>query len=503
LEAAYEEAAGNALDDDVDVLDPPTVSAPQDANVFAQQLVNAFNLYDVDKTGTLNIGELYGVLVFALGNSQLQFNDIVNIMRFYDQSNDGVLSIEEFLAIFFNTGPVAPAPAPTPIDEDDEHFTDADFPPDAGSLGNVAAFPPSQANWVRAPDLTPGEDKLFFNIEPNDISQGYLGDCWLLACLSCAAEFPGLIEQLFLDKVLTENGKYRLKLFDGNQWQEIVIDDFIPCLQGQPAFSKPHDNELWVLLAEKAVAKLCGSYAAMEGGMFGAGFMMFTGCKDQFFFANMEGMSSPWQKMAQTYDPPTKAGNIVGNQPVGDLSSDEFWDYLKDSDRRNFLMGAGTFKEAPSSGQQGFSGGEDIRLDGIVKGHAYSMIQVKELQADGETMKMLQLRNPWGNDKEWAGAFSDHSDDWATHPELAEALGFEGKDDGLFWMTWDDFVDCMSFVCVGEQSIPTPKRNVLKRSNVPTAPENHNRFDRHNPTSSGKKSILGTCQACAPDCVVM
>ena len=52
----------------------------------------------------------------------------------------------------------------------------------------------------------------------------------------------------------------------------------------------------------------------------------------------------------------------------------------------------------------------------------------------------MQARNPWGNNFEWNGAWSDDSPLWAQHPEVAEAIGRkEAADDGLFWMSWADF----------------------------------------------------------------
>ncbi len=45
------------------------------------------------------------------------------------------------------------------------------------------------------------------------------------------------------------------------EFKQIVVDDKIPCVaNGGPLFSKANGNELWVLLMEKAYAKLYGSY---------------------------------------------------------------------------------------------------------------------------------------------------------------------------------------------------------------------------------------------------
>ena len=44
------------------------------------------------------------------------------------------------------------------------------------------------------------------------------------------------------------------------------MDDYLPCIGDEPAFSKGHGGELWVLLLEKAWAKVHGSYDRIQEG---------------------------------------------------------------------------------------------------------------------------------------------------------------------------------------------------------------------------------------------
>ena len=56
---------------------------------------------------------------------------------------------------------------------------------------------------------------------------------------------------------------------------------------------------------------------------------------------------------------------------------------------------------------------------GIVKGHAYAILQVREV----DSLKMLQLRNPWGTSA-WAGPYSD-GDGVNWTPRLKAILNFD------------------------------------------------------------------------------
>lgn len=159
-------------------------------------------------------------------------------------------------------------------------YTDTDFPPNTTSLGKVATK--TSITWKRAQEfevisLNGGVSKKKKHIDclvhdgfnPNDILQGQLGDCWLLSALSSLSNFPETIENAFISRQFNPRGKYSLQLWDESQskFVTITVDDFIPVNErGSPVFVKPNGNEMWVMILEKAFAKLMGSYASVEGG---------------------------------------------------------------------------------------------------------------------------------------------------------------------------------------------------------------------------------------------
>nr|XP_053637258.1 calpain-B-like [Cherax quadricarinatus] len=55
--------------------------------------------------------------------------------------------------------------------------------------------------------------------------------------------------------------------------------------------------------------------------------------------------------------------------------------------------------------------------------------------------ELIRLHNPWGNETEWKGSWSDKSPEWATiTEEEKKRLGLTFDDDGEFWMSFQDFV---------------------------------------------------------------
>jgi calpain-15 len=100
-----------------------------------------------------------------------------------------------------------------------------------------------------------------------------------MSALASLAERPKLVENLFITKTKNNEGVYRIKFCKNGEWVEVTIDDLIPCMPfGGPLFSKAQGNEMWVMLLEKAYAKLHGDYFTLRGGFANEGMIDLTGC---------------------------------------------------------------------------------------------------------------------------------------------------------------------------------------------------------------------------------
>lgn len=164
-------------------------------------------------------------------------------------------------------------------------WEDTDFPHDQNSLvPNFSKSTEAQtilANngwtnvcWKRADQIRKLKDKsgnlrIFPDIiNPNDVQQGSLGDCYFLSALSALAEKPQRIKKLFVNENLEPNkaSLYGLKFCNSGEWVCIIVDDWLPTIYNQPIFADSEGPYLWVSIIEKAYAKLHGSYSAIESG---------------------------------------------------------------------------------------------------------------------------------------------------------------------------------------------------------------------------------------------
>jgi calpain-15 len=278
-------------------------------------------------------------------------------------------------------------------------FTDSDFPPELKSLSTRNLHPKwKDFEWKRPSQfLKPGEIQVFDDIDPNDIKQGELGDCYFLCCLSVLAEKPELVKRLFLTEKYTTAGIYGVWLNNNGNWEEIIIDDCFPCSRrsGLPAFTKSNGNELWVLILEKAYAKMYGSYDVIEGGHPSLALRDLTGAPYDFIESSDEN---------------------------------EVWNYISDSNTKGYLITCYTKSTNVKEEQNPL---------GIVYGHAYSILDCAVVKGPRGNDRIVQVRNPWGK-FEWTGDWGDRSALWTE--DIKKQVNFKDAEDGEFWMSVRDFV---------------------------------------------------------------
>jgi len=320
--------------------------------------------------------------------------------------------------------------------EGDRLFIDKDFPHSRRSLGQIPALPDGkEPEWIPVRRLRTGAWKLFEGgISPNDLLQGSIGNCWLVAAMASLAEFPDAVESLFRYHELTPDGHCEVKLYDSRRGLvSIIIDEYIPCHQrewwdeeGMPIFARPNGNDAWVLLLEKAFAKMLGSYRELSGGNCCTAFRAFTGEQNVFVWARSEGeaarIDGEWKRM-QLAEHETHFVWTPGMEDRRDAES--LWSEVCAYDRQSFLV---------ACSMRAVHGPEFIRVDGLVEAHAYSLLHAVEI----EGLQLLFLRNPWGK-YEWKGAWSDGAKEWDENPIVKMRLRPKDEDDGTFWMPWDQF----------------------------------------------------------------
>lgn len=276
------------------------------------------------------------------------------------------------------------------------------------------------------------------------VVQGALKNCWFVGACAALATKPELIKTLFVGS--SENatkGFYTIKFSKCGLTRYVHVDDRVPCNRaGKVHYARTRDaNEIWLMILEKAYAKLHGCYENLAHGCVERGLRDLT--------------SWPTFKHELATDDGTLWDTVAS--------------YLRQPQSLLCL-------EFSGPGRPG---------DGIIAGHAYTILDIKEVHADATAsfdaldLRMVKLHNPWGMSA-WTGPWSKHDESWANYPAIKAQLNPSGVGSGggaagakkkkakneaeaaaaaanaaleranaeaEIWIAWDDVIDHFTTVC--------------------------------------------------------
>uniref|UniRef100_A0A671TLG9 Calpain 9 n=1 Tax=Sparus aurata TaxID=8175 RepID=A0A671TLG9_SPAAU len=281
-------------------------------------------------------------------------------------------------------------------------FEDPDFPATDSSLFFSQSVPVN-IEWKRPKELCENPKFIVGAADRTDICQGQLGDCWLLAAIaSLTLKKDTLARVVPHDQDFDRRyaGIFHFQFWQHNKWLDIVVDDRLPSVRNQLIMlHSASNNEFWSALLEKAYAKLHGSYESLKGG------------------STMEAMEDFTGGVGENYETKNAPENLFS--------------IMKKALDRGSMMGCSI--DISSSAES-----EAKTSTGLVKGHAYSITGMEQVNYRGRPVQLIRVRNPWGQ-VEWNGPWSDDSREWSYVDSADKNRILQNSDDGEFWMEFEDF----------------------------------------------------------------
>lgn len=319
--------------------------------------------------------------------------------------------------------------------EKPDPFVDASYPPTMENLTPLKRENMNFISWFKLPNFfKDGKFCLFNDFSLRKQVLRDRGYSHITDALNVLSVQPCLVIRLFEYTETNQKGIYSVWLNINGMWKEIIIDDYIPIFSYQEKgkvqfyFLTPNldKREVWMILLQKALAKAYGGFHRLYNGSsayilrdltgapVGTESIIYIAEKQKITEREIKHMNSLFQKITQWLS----KGYILSVIPRKTNKMEQKRNALLKVYNKKYFLG-----------------------QGIYSGHEYAILSSRVVRnSKGTESKIIQLRNPWINEK-WEGDWSKDSDLWTE--KLKKELGFdpEANGDSQFWMPIKDFMN--------------------------------------------------------------
>ncbi|KAM5228557.1 calpain-10 isoform 2-T2 [Ctenodactylus gundi] len=308
-----------------------------------------------------------------------------------------------------------------------ELFRDAAFPASDASLFFNLSTPLAQfredITWRRPQEICTTPRLFPDNPWEGQVKQGLLGDCWFLCACAALQKSQHLLHQVFPPgqpswSDQTYRGLFICRIWQFGHWEEVTIDDRLPCLAGRLCFSRCQREDIfWLPLLEKVYAKVYGSYEHLWAGQVADALVDLTG-----------GLAERWNLK-----------DLVGTRSQQDRSSSgqehrTCQQLLRLKDR--CLISCSVLSPRPGARVLG-------------EFHAFIVSDLQELQnRAGQGILLLRILNPWGRQC-WQGLWREGGEGWSQLEPAEESELLSQLQEGEFWVEEEEFLREFDEVTIG------------------------------------------------------
>ena len=261
-------------------------------------------------------------------------------------------------------------------------------------------------SWSKLDDIVDASKLNIFKDNRNaqlDVVQGELGDCYFLSVLAALATNPKNINELVDARARASDSSFNTTVIIHGEPVNVVVDDNFPVANDRAlAFAGINENSgnIWPIILEKAWAKCNKTYEDIIPGNSADAFEFLSPAPFDTYYHNSETRPTLFDTITNA----NKKGYIV----LADIT------------------------------ETGATNLEILSKLGLITNHAYSIINTAVLKkGNGIEIKLIKMKNLWGTN-EWVGDWSDDSNKWTT--EFKNQVGLEQKDDGIFWISYEDYL---------------------------------------------------------------